>query len=176
VKFSCERCGKRYATAEPPAPRLYKIKCRACGHVIVLNLAVAPPRAPRQGSNGAPANEPQLGPEATQPAPQLAEATPHAVPDASGDDPFAGFPRGGGEEAGEGAARTPTGAWSAVVPPVPSTAGPEPEVPGDATLAAGIPERAPSAPRAKRRLPLALLLLAAALAIAAGVAFLLGGI
>jgi DNA-directed RNA polymerase subunit RPC12/RpoP len=44
VKFSCERCGKRYATAETPAPgRVYKIKCKACGHLIVVKASVLPP-------------------------------------------------------------------------------------------------------------------------------------
>lgn len=52
MKFSCDRCGKRYATADTPVPgRVYKLKCRACGHVIVLKgppagapAAGAPPR------------------------------------------------------------------------------------------------------------------------------------
>jgi hypothetical protein len=40
VKFSCERCGKKYATAETPAPgRVYKLKCKACGHLIVLRIS-----------------------------------------------------------------------------------------------------------------------------------------
>jgi hypothetical protein len=56
VKFSCERCGKKYATADKPVPgRVYKLKCKACGHLIVVRptaggqapaapaLAVAPP-------------------------------------------------------------------------------------------------------------------------------------
>ncbi|HEX9306417.1 MAG TPA: AgmX/PglI C-terminal domain-containing protein [Anaeromyxobacter sp.] len=40
MKFSCERCGKKYATAETPAPgRVYKIKCKACGHLIVVKAS-----------------------------------------------------------------------------------------------------------------------------------------
>lgn len=40
MKFSCERCGKRYATAETPAPgRVYKLKCKACGHLIVVRAS-----------------------------------------------------------------------------------------------------------------------------------------
>ncbi|ABC82791.1 zinc-ribbon domain-containing protein [Anaeromyxobacter dehalogenans] len=49
MKFSCDRCGKRYATADTPIPgRVYKLKCRACGHVIVLKgpAADAPASAP----------------------------------------------------------------------------------------------------------------------------------
>jgi len=37
VKFSCDRCGKKYATADNPQPgRVYKLKCKACGHLIVV--------------------------------------------------------------------------------------------------------------------------------------------
>jgi hypothetical protein len=44
VKFSCERCGKRYATADRPAPgRSYKLKCKACGHLIVVRVAAGEP-------------------------------------------------------------------------------------------------------------------------------------
>ena len=40
MKFACERCGKKYATAETPAPgRVYKIKCKACGHLIVVKAS-----------------------------------------------------------------------------------------------------------------------------------------
>jgi len=44
VKFACERCGKKYATAETPAPgRVYKIKCKACGHLIVVKASAGVP-------------------------------------------------------------------------------------------------------------------------------------
>ncbi|MBK9519899.1 MAG: AgmX/PglI C-terminal domain-containing protein [Anaeromyxobacter sp.] len=37
MKFVCDRCGKKYATAEDPSPgKVYKLKCRACGHLIVV--------------------------------------------------------------------------------------------------------------------------------------------
>ena len=40
MKFSCERCGKKYATAENPAPgRVYKLRCKACGHLIVVKAS-----------------------------------------------------------------------------------------------------------------------------------------
>jgi DNA-directed RNA polymerase subunit RPC12/RpoP len=42
VKFSCARCGKKYATAETPAAgKVYKIKCKACGHLIVVKASSA---------------------------------------------------------------------------------------------------------------------------------------
>ncbi|HEY6004760.1 MAG TPA: zinc-ribbon domain-containing protein, partial [Anaeromyxobacter sp.] len=50
MKFSCERCGKKYATADPPSPgKVYKLKCKACGHLIVVRAAAsaaAQPDAP----------------------------------------------------------------------------------------------------------------------------------
>jgi TolA protein len=40
VKFVCERCGKKYATAEDPAPgRVYKLKCKACGNLISVRAS-----------------------------------------------------------------------------------------------------------------------------------------
>ena len=37
MKFVCDRCGKKYATAGDPAPgKVYKLKCKACGHLIVV--------------------------------------------------------------------------------------------------------------------------------------------
>ncbi len=48
MKFSCDRCGKKYATADNPAPgRVYKLKCKACGHLIVVKPgAEGPPPIP----------------------------------------------------------------------------------------------------------------------------------
>jgi hypothetical protein len=59
VKFSCERCGKKYATADPPSPgKVYKLKCKACGHLIVVRASSAAaqpeepgPAAPAAGSS-----------------------------------------------------------------------------------------------------------------------------
>ncbi len=51
MKFTCERCGKKYATAEDPAPgRVYKLKCKACGHLIVVKAA-SPGAFTRAGSS-----------------------------------------------------------------------------------------------------------------------------
>jgi hypothetical protein len=42
MKFSCERCGKRYSTAnEPGSGRVYRIPC-PCGNTIILCADVAP--------------------------------------------------------------------------------------------------------------------------------------
>ncbi|WP_242346083.1 zinc-ribbon domain-containing protein, partial [Anaeromyxobacter terrae] len=38
MRFSCDRCGKRYATAsEPVAGRVYRLPC-SCGHTVVLRF------------------------------------------------------------------------------------------------------------------------------------------
>lgn len=80
MKFSCERCGKKYATAEPPAAgKVYKLKCKGCGHLIVIrvpgtaDVATGTPLpgqgsaatrpgapAPARRGNGAPAGAPQV--------------------------------------------------------------------------------------------------------------------
>jgi DNA-directed RNA polymerase subunit RPC12/RpoP len=88
VKFSCERCGKKYATAETPAPgRVYKIKCKACGHLMVVKArpagveAAPPPPLPPPGPEVASAAIRDVAPEAraAEPgaprAPQLSDAT-----------------------------------------------------------------------------------------------------
>jgi DNA-directed RNA polymerase subunit RPC12/RpoP len=56
VKFSCERCGKKYATADPPSPgKVYKLKCKACGHLIVVRAssAAAQPEGPGSAATAA---------------------------------------------------------------------------------------------------------------------------
>jgi DNA-directed RNA polymerase subunit RPC12/RpoP len=81
VKFSCERCGKKYATADPPSPgKVYKLKCKACGHLIVVRAAAAPapsleipdlpllsgtPEPVAPSRNGASAGAPQMPGDAT---------------------------------------------------------------------------------------------------------------
>jgi hypothetical protein len=82
VKFTCDRCGKKYATAETLAPgRTYKLKCKACGHLIVVRgAAVAPASdaAPPPDVVG-PAPHPQATPLDEVSAPVLAEPAPAAA-------------------------------------------------------------------------------------------------
>lgn len=74
MKFTCERCGKKYATAEDPAPgRVYKLKCKACGHLIVVRASqgapsAAPPAMEPRPEEAAPALQPALDPA---PAPEI---------------------------------------------------------------------------------------------------------
>lgn len=76
MKFTCERCGKKYATAEDPAPgRVYKLKCKACGHLIVVRAA-APASAAGSASGGA-----ALAPAVAEPAPlDIATPEPARIP------------------------------------------------------------------------------------------------
>lgn len=88
MKFSCEACGKKYATAETPAPgRVYKIKCKACGHLIVVKASAAsqqtsttelrPPTSPGLPSD-APRVTPPPSPEGHGLLLEIAAPEPHA--------------------------------------------------------------------------------------------------
>ncbi|ACL66555.1 conserved hypothetical protein [Anaeromyxobacter dehalogenans 2CP-1] len=80
MKFSCDRCGKRYATADTPVPgRVYKLKCRACGHVIVL-------KGPAAGADGTPAGAPPRR-AAVLPAAAPPRPAPTPVPTATAEIP-----------------------------------------------------------------------------------------
>jgi DNA-directed RNA polymerase subunit RPC12/RpoP len=49
VKFACESCGRSYAVADELRGRAFKMKCKACGHLIVVKGAPAaePPATPK---------------------------------------------------------------------------------------------------------------------------------
>jgi len=86
VKFICERCGKKYATAEDPAPgRVYKLKCKACGHLIVVKApqgadAPAPTPAPATDDPRVDAAPPPVPPPPEAPEIQLEIGTPEPAP------------------------------------------------------------------------------------------------
>jgi hypothetical protein len=69
MKFSCERCGKRYSTAnEPGSGRVYRIPCR-CGNTIILCADVAPDAATPPPLPGASRSFGEGSREATRAAP-----------------------------------------------------------------------------------------------------------
>ena len=82
MKFSCERCGKKYATAENPAPgRVYKLRCKACGHLIVVKASSSAQVESHASTSagGTPADPPSISfeiapPEAAPPLPPPAKA------------------------------------------------------------------------------------------------------
>jgi len=79
VKFACDSCGRGYAVADELRGRAFKMKCKACGHLIVVRGAAAP------GAHGTapPAQEerPLAAPPASAPAPGVAPAEePPATP------------------------------------------------------------------------------------------------
>lgn len=82
MKFSCEGCGKRYATADEPVPgRVYKLACKRCGHLIVVRapatvVAPVPPAPPV-----APVEQP--APLTRRFEPELEERAPAAQPSAA---------------------------------------------------------------------------------------------
>jgi DNA-directed RNA polymerase subunit RPC12/RpoP len=54
MRFECDRCGKRYSAAEPLREgRTYSIRCRSCGHKIVLRASAGAARP------AAPAHDPE---------------------------------------------------------------------------------------------------------------------
>jgi DNA-directed RNA polymerase subunit RPC12/RpoP len=88
VKFVCDACGKKYATSEDPSPgKVYKLKCKACGHLIVVksqagtSTAIPAITAAEQVAGGvssggqAPELEIEIEPEHHHPSP-----TPPAMP------------------------------------------------------------------------------------------------
>ncbi|MCM2333227.1 MAG: AgmX/PglI C-terminal domain-containing protein [Anaeromyxobacteraceae bacterium] len=93
MKFVCDGCGKKYATAEDPSPgKVYKLKCKACGHLIVVKAVAgtstaipALTQSEAAGSSGQPTSpelEIEIEPEsqaATTPPPGAA-TTPPPVP------------------------------------------------------------------------------------------------
>ena len=48
MRFSCTRCGKRYVTHDVPVPgRTYRLRCKACGELIVVKGGVFSPAPSR---------------------------------------------------------------------------------------------------------------------------------
>lgn len=87
MKFVCDACGKKYATAEDPsAGKVYKLRCKACGHLIVVRAQAGTSTAipaltaaelasgTATGSMSGPELEIEIEPE-QQPAPTPAPAT-----------------------------------------------------------------------------------------------------
>ncbi|BDG05334.1 AgmX/PglI C-terminal domain-containing protein [Anaeromyxobacter oryzae] len=80
MKFSCERCGKKYATADKPVPgRVYKLKCKACGHLIVVKGAAATSAATPATSTAAPSAR-EIGSDARAPEPFVPVTSPTPTP------------------------------------------------------------------------------------------------
>ena len=58
MKFTCERCGKRFASVdEPTSGRVYRIRCK-CGNVIHITAPHSDPDAP--GGTGEPSPRDRL--------------------------------------------------------------------------------------------------------------------
>jgi DNA-directed RNA polymerase subunit RPC12/RpoP len=113
VKFSCERCGKKYATADQPVPgRVYKLKCKACGHLIVVKGAAAAGAAP------SPERTPDVAVEIGNPEALRPTSTPPPVNGApAGATTELRLPRG--SETQELPAPTPTPGLALAPPPAP---------------------------------------------------------
>jgi DNA-directed RNA polymerase subunit RPC12/RpoP len=66
VKFACERCGRSYALADELRGKTFKMKCKACGHLIVVkgNAAEAPARVAGARGGAEPTPSPVTIPDA----------------------------------------------------------------------------------------------------------------
>jgi hypothetical protein len=95
LRFSCDRCGKRFASVAEPTPgRVYRVRCR-CGNEIRITAPPQSPGAPRRGDARARSSE-ATGPRVDSPAlppPPLPPPAPRVAPPpetlAPADDPFA---------------------------------------------------------------------------------------
>jgi hypothetical protein len=79
MRFSCERCGKRYTTNDTLQPdRTYRIRCKACGNLIEVKAGgAARPATGTSPAHGAGVAGPSE-PAAPTPAPAAASAPPEA--------------------------------------------------------------------------------------------------
>ncbi len=92
MKFVCERCGKKYATAEDPAPgRVYKLKCKACGNLIVVRAPAAGAGASSSGKPTRTTSMPAITPPPL-PADLPGLSLEIGAPESAGNDPLAGLP------------------------------------------------------------------------------------
>jgi predicted Zn finger-like uncharacterized protein len=106
MRFACDACGKKYSTSDEPAPgKIYKLRCKACGHVIVVRaqagtstaLPLAAPGGPGEvAAGGAPASHAS---EPTEEGAVLDELPPLPPLTAAGGGPEPG-PRAGGSGSG----------------------------------------------------------------------------
>jgi hypothetical protein len=125
VRFACDGCGKRYATAEPPAPgQVLRITCKACGHLVEI-------RAPVDGVVAATAIDTE---------PPLGEDAPETVVFA--DAPFVEL----FTDAGAGAPPAPARGPEAPADTRPRRATPAPRTTGPLEIPAAPPRRRPRSP------------------------------
>jgi len=87
VRFTCPKCGKKYASSSEPAPgKAYRLRCEACGEPIVLRAGAVvgsaptpPPGAsavPRSSATGAPEARSAAAPTPIATETKTATATP----------------------------------------------------------------------------------------------------
>jgi len=76
VKFACDQCGRSYSVADELRGRTFKMKCKACGHLVVVKAA----GAPGSHETASPSREerPQVAPPISAPAPGGAARSPAA--------------------------------------------------------------------------------------------------
>jgi len=89
MRFTCDRCGKGYVTRDVPLPgRTYRLRCKACGNVLVVkgpeatagpsDRSEAPPPAPPEVASPIPSNVTPLA-DLVPPMPPAATSGPAAA-------------------------------------------------------------------------------------------------
>jgi hypothetical protein len=78
VKFQCENCGRSYLAGEDVRGRAFRMRCKQCGHVIVVKpeagaVPLAPELAPELARMG------ERAPEVPKPPPPVGPPTPSAA-------------------------------------------------------------------------------------------------
>jgi len=85
MRFSCTRCGKRYVTRDVPVPgRIYRLKCKACGELIVVKGGAAAAGPSRPDASAASSD--------AQAAEAMGSITPLAPPLGGADEPLSSTP------------------------------------------------------------------------------------
>src|SRR5512136_2426842 len=125
MKFVCDRCGKKYATAGDPAPgKVYKLKCKACGHLVVVRgQAGTLTGLPAAGAPDAAAASQVVEPALTPPPVPRPEIELHVEPPRAPEAAPAPSPEPGPPTAEE--VRTASGDPAGPPPPA-GSAGPDP--------------------------------------------------
>jgi DNA-directed RNA polymerase subunit RPC12/RpoP len=154
VKFACDRCGRSYSVAEELRGRAFKMKCKSCGHLIVVKpgaapVAEAPPTIlePTPKPFLEPTPQPFLEPT---PQPFSVPAIPPQPPETEKDLPFPGkelpFPETGagiGDRLSAASAAALSSAPASVDAPVPDAPLPgAPRVPANGYVDFTLEERA----------------------------------
>lgn len=82
MRFACSHCGRAYVISDELAGRAFKMKCKGCGHEIVVRPAAAAKATPAKATPAP--HPPEPPPRPPEPPPHPPEPTPAPAPVESG--------------------------------------------------------------------------------------------